>query len=301
MKAGDAGAFRSGFVAVTGRPNVGKSTLINTILGEELCIVTPKAHTTRNRITAIHTMPGCQMILVDTPGIHESESLFNQAMVAAARQTIEDSDVILMITEAATRVPDEDAAIARLPVIGPRPVVLAVNKVDSVPRRDVPKIVKLFSELRSFDRVIPISALDGSGVDKLIELLCRLLPTGPPLFPEDDVSDLPVRFFVAEMIREQVMIHTSEEIPYKTAVLVEEFKERGRLTVIKADVHVERDSQKRILIGRQGRMIKNIGTAARLKIQEFLGTQVHLELFVKVSKRWTRDERKLKELGYSIK
>jgi GTP-binding protein Era len=289
---------RSGFIAVAGRPNVGKSTLVNRIVGQELCIVTPKAQTTRHRITALHNMPNAQIILLDTPGIHKADTPLNRAMVEAAVETLSNADGIIFLTVPSKKIHDEDLRIIELLKRGMTPAMLAINKIDTIdPPRILPLIEK-YSQLHSFEEIIPISALLGSGVDELIDALVMLLPESPPLYPEADVSDMPVRFFVSEIIREQVFKSTEQEIPYKTTVVVESFKEIGNSVLIQADIHAERDSQKKILVGKQGQMIKKIGIAAREKIEKFLGSRVRLELFVKVTPHWSRDPKMLKEFGY---
>ena len=287
--------YRSGFVAVAGRPNVGKSTLVNRIVGRELCIVTPKAQTTRHRITAIHTLPQAQMVLQDTPGIHETETALNRAMVAAATKTLQDADVVLFVVTPSERIHPDDMRIRDLIQETRVPCVLAINKIDTVEQSLLLPVIDRYSHVHSFEEIVPVCALDGSGVDELVESLLKLLPTGPPLFPEDDVSDLPVKFFVAEIVREQVTKLTGQEIPYKTAVVVESFKEEKDRVLIHADIHVEKQSQKKILVGKSGEMIKRIGVAAREKIEEFLGTHVRLELFVKVTENWTRNPRRIEE------
>lgn len=293
--------FRSGFVAVAGRPNVGKSTLVNRITGQELCIVTRKAQTTRNRITAIHTLDDAQLILVDTPGIHEPRTPLNRAMVDAAVKTVEEADTVLLMTtpEGEGGVHEADRRILDLLRELKLPTVLAINKIDTVAPPALLPLIEAYSTAYHLAAVVPISALHGDGVDDLVKVLVELLPVGPPLFPEDDLSDLPARFFVAELIREQVTRLTGEEIPYKTAVQVQAFKERANAVFIQADIHTERTSQKKILIGKGGQMIKKIGIAARRKIEEFLESPVHLKLFVKVTPHWTRDLNRLKEFGYS--
>jgi len=289
---------RCGFVAVAGRPNVGKSTLVNRILGRELTIVTSKPQTTRNRITAIHSLPKAQMILQDTPGIHEAKTPLNLSLVAAAVRTVEESDLVLMMTTPVDHIPDDDSRIMEI-IIGARiPAVLVVNKTDTVKPQAILPVIDRYSRSHPFEEIVPVSALYGSGMEELVKVLVSLLPVGPPLFPEEDVSDLPVRFFAAEIIREQIMKMTGEEIPYKTTVMVETFKEKETLVLIQADIHTEKDSQKRIIIGKGGALIKKIGTAARLKLEEFLGCKVHLELFVKVTPNWTRKPARLKEFGY---
>jgi len=290
---------RCGFVAVSGRPNVGKSTLVNRIVGHELCIVTPKAQTTRNRITAIHNLSNAQMILVDTPGIHEAVTPLNRAMVSAAIQALENSDVVLLITTPSERVPEDDRRIMELIRASGVKSVLAINKIDEVDHSQLLPVMDAYGKAHDFSEIIPISALYGTGVPELVDALVRLLPPGPALYPEDDVSDLPVRFFVAEIVREQITRLTGQEVPYKTTVVVEAFKERQGTTLIQADIHTERQSQKKIIVGAGGEMIKRIGIAARKKIEEFLETPVRLELFVKVTPHWTRDPARLTEFGYS--
>lgn len=291
---------RCGFVALAGRPNVGKSTLVNRIVGHELCIVTPKSQSTRNRITAIHSLPDAQLILLDTPGIHEARTPLNRAMVAAAVKTLSDADMGLFLTVPSEKIHDDDRRIIELLKTSGIPSVLAINKIDTIEPAALLPIIESYSRAHQFEEIIPVSALHGNGVDELVRILVRLLPPGPPLYPEDDVSDLPVRFFVAEIIREQVTKLTGQEIPYKTAVVVETFKERQGPVLIQADIHIERASQKKIVIGKGGEMIKRIGIGARKKIEEFLERPVRLELFVKVTPKWTRDPGKLKEFGYEL-
>jgi GTPase len=292
-------AFRCGFVAIAGRPNVGKSTLVNRILGRELSIVTPKAQTTRNRITAIHTMPHAQLVLQDTPGIHDPKTPLNRALVTTAIKTLEDADVVLLIVGPSDKVHHEDQDIADMIRKARTPSVLAINKIDTVKPPALLPIIDAYSKIHEFSEIIPISALYGGGVPELIDALVNLLPLGTPLFPEDDISDLPVRFFVAEIVREQITIKTGEEVPYKTTVVVESFKEEEGRFLIHADIHTERDSQKKILVGKGGKMIKEIGIASRKKIEDFLESPVRLELFVKVTPHWTRNERMLREFGYA--
>ncbi len=289
---------RSGFVAIVGRPNVGKSTLVNRIMGTELSIVTSKAQTTRHRISAIYTVPEAQMILLDTPGLHEPETPLNRSLVATAMRSLEDADVVLIMVVPGEEIHEQDLRIVELvKSAGPRSV-LAINKIDTIRNERLLPIIDSHAKLHSHEDIVPISALNGSGVNDLIRVLMSMLPEGPPLFPEDDVSDLPVRFFVAEIIREQIITLTSQEVPYKTTVVVETFKRQQRNILIQADIHVERESQKKIVVGKRGSMVKRIGIAARTKIEEFLESPVRLELFVKVTPNWTRNERLLKEFGY---
>jgi GTP-binding protein Era len=271
---------------------------VNRILGRELSIVTPKPQTTRNRITAIYTTDTAQIVLHDTPGIHEATTPLNRSLVASATKTLEEADVVLLITTPEEEIDPDDMRIIDLIKSARLPSVLAINKIDTVEPRALLPLIDLYRKAHSFEEIVPISALYGEGVQDLIETLLKLLPAGPSLFPEEDVSDLPVRFFVQEIIREQIITKTGEEIPYKTAVVVESFnEERGRVS-IRADIHVEKDSQKKILVGKGGKMIKAIGMTARAKIEDFLECHVRLDLFVKVSPNWSRDPAKLKEFGY---
>jgi len=291
-------AHRVGFVAVAGRPNVGKSTLVNRIIGSQLAIVTPKPQTTRNCITAIYTTPNLQMVLQDTPGLLKAKGALNTSLMATAVKALENSDVVLLMVTPAETIHQQH--LHAVDIIKSRgvPTVLAINKMDTVaPERLLP-VMEAYSKIHRFEHIIPISALDGTGVEELVAALTDLLPQGPPLFAEDDLSDLPVRFFVSEIIREQIILMTGEEIPYKTAVVVETFREDPLRVLIQADIHVEKDSQKKILIGKGGSMIKKLGTVAREKIETFLARPVRLELFVKVTPNWSKSKPHLKEFGY---
>lgn len=295
------GDFSCGFVAFAGRPNVGKSTLVNRIVGQELSIVTRKAQTTRNRIAAIHSLPNAQIILLDTPGIHEARTALNRAMVDAATKTLKDADLAVFVTTPEETIPEDDLTIIGQLEENECAAILAINKIDTVPRESILPVMERYSKAYDFREIFPVSALDGTGVKALEAALVTAAPKGPPLYPPDEVSDLPVRFFVAEIIREMIITMTGEEIPYKTAVVVESFKDTPRIVRIQADIHTEKQSRKKILVGKNGKMIKAIGTAARKKIEEFLERRVHLELFVKVTPNWTEDENLLAEFGYLIK
>jgi GTP-binding protein Era len=291
--------FRSGFVAIAGRPNVGKSTLVNRIIGEQVSIVTEKEQTTRNRITGIYTTDKAQLALQDIPGILDPKTPLNKSLVSTAMKTLEETDVILFMVTPSEAIYQDDRQILSFLKSQRRPCVLAINKIDTIRPQALLPFMDLYSREFEFKGIYPISALTGQGVTELIEALVNLLPLSPPLFPTDDISDLPTRFFVSEMIREQIIKKTGQEIPYKTAVVVEGFHEESNRISIQADIHVERDSQKKIIIGKGGSMIKAIGIAARENIEEFLGgARVRLELFVKVTPNWTRSERDLKEFGY---
>uniref|UniRef100_A0A7C4ASY0 GTPase Era n=1 Tax=Desulfomonile tiedjei TaxID=2358 RepID=A0A7C4ASY0_9BACT len=290
---------RFGFVAVCGRPNVGKSSLVNRLVGAPLAAVTPKAQTTRHRISGIFTAPGIQIVFHDTPGLHSPRNLLGQAMVAVAKKAVADADVVLVVTDCTQRAPlvDDDTREVILPHSNKS--VLVINKIDLVERNLWEELKEKYRNEQLFRAVTPVSAATGEGLQELMDVLRPLIPVGRPMYPEDDISDLPMRFFVGEIIREQILYLTGEELPYVTAVTVEEFRERPNLIYIRADLHVERESQKKILIGRRGEMIKKIGIASRTKLESFLDAKVHLELFVKVSPHWTRDPQKMKEFGYS--
>jgi len=238
------------------------------------------------------------MILQDTPGIHDAKTRLNRALVEIAARTLENADVVLFMVTPELPIPYEESLIVEDIKASGVKAVVGINKIDTVPPSELLPVIEAYARVYPFEAIVPISALSGSGMDELVEVLVGLLPPGPPLFPEDELSDLPLRFFVAEIIREQIMNLAWQEIPYKTAVVVESFKEDLRPVLIQADIHVERDSQKRILIGKGGTMIKRIGTEARKKIEEFLECRVRLELFVKVTPHWTHDTRIIKEFGY---
>lgn len=292
--------FKSGFVSLIGRPNAGKSTLLNFLLGEKIAIISSKPQTTRNRVLGIKNLPHAQIVFLDTPGIHRSRSKLNQSMVKVALATLQEVDVVCFLVEA--NFPDNeenDLILENLKKVR-KPVLLLINKIDLVPKGNLLPIMERYSQFRPFGQIIPISALMGDGVEVLVSQLLKILPEGPQLFPEDMVTDLTERFLVAELIREKVFHLTREEIPYATAVWVEEFKEQEErnLIVIKATIQVERESQKGIIIGKNGQVLKEIGRLAREEIEGLLGARVFLELWVKVEKNWREDPRALQRLGF---
>ena len=292
--------FKSGFISLIGRPNVGKSTLLNLLLGEKIAIISEKPQTTRNRILGIKNLPDGQIVFWDTPGIHRARSRLNQSMVKAALATYNEVDGICLLVEANQPFHDENDFILETLKKVEKPVLLVINKIDLIPKPDLLPIMDQYSRLRSFEQIVPISALLGEGAAILVAEMLKILPAGPRLFPEDMITDLPERFLAAELIREKVFLRTREEVPYATAVVVEEFKERveKNLVVIKATIQVERESQKGILIGEKGRMLKEIGREARQEIEALLGAKVFLELWVKVEKNWREDPAALRRLGY---
>lgn len=292
-------SFRSGFAAIIGRPNVGKSTLLNQILGEKVVITSDKPQTTRNRIQGIHNEPGAQIIFVDTPGVHPARSRLNRSMMDAALSAVKGVDVVLLLVDATTFASERDEFLLKILADISVPVILVVNKIDLVPKEKLLAGLGAYSQLYPFREIIPLSAATGDGVPLLVKLVSDLLPVGVPYFPDDILTDVPERFIVAEMVREKVFRQTRDEIPYATAVVVDSFTERDDgLVAISATILVERDSQKGIIIGKRGAMLKKIGSQARAEIERLLGTRVFLELFVKVSSGWREDRQMLRELGY---
>ena len=292
--------FKSGFVAIVGRPNVGKSTLMNRLLGHKVSIVSPRPQTTRTRIAGIKNLPGAQLIFLDTPGIDKSGGYFHRVMVKAAMNTLQEADLILWMVEAGDPLSLDDKLI--LEALGPikSPILLAINKVDMVEKERLLPAIDRFRALLPFVEIVPISATKGDNIQVLQSLLVRYLPEGQPLYPLHQLTDQPERFIIAELIREKVFQLAYQEVPYAVAVEVEEVKAREQraLTDVEATIYVERESQKGIIIGRGGAMLKKIGEQARPEIEMLLGTQVFLKLWVKVRPDWQRDDEALKRLGY---
>ena len=296
--------YKSGFVAIVGRPNVGKSTLLNQILKEKLAIVTPKAQTTRNKIQGIYTTDNEQVIFVDTPGIHTAFNELGEVMNKMAFSSFEGMDAIIWLIDGNTEITDFDLGIAKELKKVNCPVILAINKVDLVKdEAKVKTVIDQYKKAYDFKGGITISAMLNHNVDKLIEMIVELLPNGPQYYPEDQLLDQPERFVVQELIREKVLLLTSKEVPHSVAVMVESFKtskKNPNLVEIMATIIVERASQKKIIIGEKGSMIKKIGTMARTDIVKFLGNKVYLELFVKVESDWRNKKSQLKEYGYKL-
>jgi GTP-binding protein Era len=292
--------FLSGFIAIVGPPNVGKSTLLNRVVGKKIAIVSPKPQTTRNRITGVYHEPGCQMVFVDTPGIHSTRTPLHKSMVSSAQSAFKEVDLLVLMIEMlhpqAPEIPMILAGIRK----SRKPSVLVINKIDRGPKEKLLPIIARYGETHSFRSINPISALTGDGVEALLRELKSMLREGPAFFPEDVETDQPESFFVSEMIREKVFLHTRQEMPYSSAVTVERLEDvPGRdLVTVSAKIHVESESQKGILIGRGGRMIKKIGQTAREDLEELFGSHVFLELLVTVDKNWSRDPRSLRRLGY---
>jgi GTP-binding protein Era len=288
--------MKAGFVNIFGKPNAGKSTLINALMGEKLAIVSPKVQTTRHRIKTILSGKDYQIIFSDTPGIIEPKYKLHEKMMQAVRSGLEDADVALLITDARENPEESDAIFTQLKL--KVPCIVLLNKTDLV-KPEVLKERRTFFEGRPYcKKVVEISALKKSGIEELMEGILQFLPEGVPFYDNDDLSDLPTKFFVSELIREKVFELYEEELPYQTAVLVQEFKEKSTLIKISADIIVQRESQKAIILGERGSMIKKLGTLSRISIESFLGQKVFLELFVKVRPKWRDNEIHLKEYGY---
>ncbi len=290
--------FRCGYVSLIGRPNVGKSTLLNALIGEKVAIVSPKPQTTRNRIMGIRNLPEAQIVFLDTPGIHKPRHKLGECMVREATGTFHDVDVVLFLVEPGEPAAGDGAIIESLAGLK-KPVFLIINKVDTIKKQELLPVIDVYAKLYSFREIIPLSALDGDGLDHLQAALLALLPAGPRLYPDDILTDQAERFMAAEAIREKIMQQTNDELPYSIAVEVLTWKEKkDGLVAIQANIYVERDSQKGIIIGKHGARLKEIGTAARADIERLLGDRVFLELWVKVRKDWRNDERALKDLGF---
>jgi GTP-binding protein Era len=291
-----AAIMKSGFVNIFGKPNAGKSTLLNAIIGEKLAIVSPKVQTTRHRIKGILNDTNYQIIFSDTPGIIEPKYKLHEKMMQAVKGSLEDADVALMITDIKDDCKEVDEIFSNLSLKVPAIVIL--NKADTVNKEIIEKAILFFSEKKYCKEVLAISALKNIGIQKLIDRIVALLPEGEPFYADDNLSDLPMKFFVSELIREKIFYLFQDEIPYHSTVLVQEFKEKATLTKISADIILQRETQKGIVLGHDGQMIKKLGTLARKDIEEFIGRKVFLELFVKVRPKWRDNEIHLREYGY---
>ncbi|RMG69415.1 MAG: GTPase Era [Nitrospirae bacterium] len=293
--------FRSGYVSIIGRPNVGKSTLLNSILGDKIAIVTRRPQTTRNRILGVKTTEDAQIIFIDTPGIHRPRERLGEFMLREAKAAIKEVDLILFMVE--PRMPGtgekkvlellRDALSKR-----PRPLFLLINKIDLIRKAELLVIIDAYRRLYDFQEIIPISALKGDGIDRVLNSVIEYLPEGPKYYPDDMVTDQLERFMVSEMIREKIMALTEDEIPYSVAVEIINWEEKSDIIVIGANIYVEKESQKGIIIGKKGSRLKKIGTLARQDIERLLNTRVYLELWVKVKEDWRDRPGILRELGY---
>jgi GTP-binding protein Era len=294
---------RAGFASLIGRPNVGKSTLLNRLLGQKLAIVSPKPQTTRNRIRGIRTRPEGQVVYVDTPGLHPPRGKLGRFLASTVTQAMADVDVVVLVGDATAPVAGPGEGVFQALQAVTAPVVLALNKVDLVPDKTtlLPRL-EAYAARYPFRALVPISAMDGTGVDRFEEVVLGLLPPGPPLYPPDTVTDQPETFFVAETIREKLFLALRQEVPYACAVRVEEIAERGpdAPMYIRGEIFVERASQKAIVIGGGGAALKRVGQAARKELEAFFGVRVYLDLRVRVRRDWRQDDRALRELGYQL-
>ncbi len=292
--------FLSGFIAIVGPPNVGKSTLLNRILGKKIAIVSPKPQTTRNRITGIYHEEDCQMVFMDTPGIHRTQTPLHKSMVDSAQSSFKEVDILVLMIEMLHPQAPELPMILSSIRKSKKPSVLVINKIDKGPKEKLLPIIDTYREARSFRSIIPVSALTGDGVESLLRELKPMLREGPAFFPADVHTDQSESFLVSEMIREKIFLYTRQELPYSSAVTVEHLEELSKknLVSISARIHVESESQKGILIGQGGKMIKKIGQAAREDLENVFGNRVFVELLVRVDTNWSKDPRTLRKLGY---
>jgi GTPase len=289
---------RAGFVAIIGRPNAGKSTLLNRFVGQKVAIVTSKPQTTRNRIQGIVTRSEGQIVFIDTPGLHEGDTALNRQMMREVAAALEGIDVLLMMVDASRTLPHADSLLLERGKRFEGKAILALNKIDRVPKPKLLPLMDAFAKEFPFAALVPISALKGDGCDDLLKEILKNLPEGEPFFPEDRVTDQPERFLVSEIIREKAIDLTYHEVPHALAVVVDQFEETPNLLRVHATLNVERDSQKKILIGHKGEMLKKVGTAARKELEALLDTKIFLGLFVKVAPDWRENPQKVRELDW---
>ena len=296
-------AYKSGFAAIIGRPNVGKSTLMNRLIGQKIAITSKKPQTTRNRIQTVYTCEQGQIIFQDTPGIHKAKNKLGEYMVNVAQKTLEDVDVILWLVEASTYIGPGEKYIAEQLEKTKKPVILVINKVDTIKKEEILAVIDAYRKLYDFREIVPTSALRGQNMEDLIDTIFRYLPEGPQFYDEDTVTDQPQRQIVAEIIREKALHALDEEIPHGIAVTIERMRERkrGNICDIEATIICERDSHKGIIIGKQGAMLKKIGANARYEIEQMLEEQVNLKIWVKVRKDWRDNDIQMKNFGYNKK
>ena len=299
MKTNNTPPYKSGFVAVIGRPNVGKSTLLNQLIGQKIAIVSDTPQTTRNRILGILTQPNAQILFLDTPGIHKPQHKLGEYMVNSARGAIRDVDVILFVSDLTEAIGAGERFILNLLADTAIPVVLVLNKADLLPKEKILPIIERYAALRPFAEIVPVSALTGDNTDRLIRVITNLLPEGPCYYPEDEVTDQAERLIAAELVREKIFQLTRDEIPHSVAVEVEEMKTRPKGDVfVLATKFVERESQKGIVIGAKGALLKLVGQQARLEMENIFGNKFFLDLWVKVKKEWRNKEGSLRQFGY---
>jgi len=291
---------KAGFVAIIGRPNAGKSTLLNHFVGQKVAIVTSKPQTTRNRIQGIVTRPEGQIVFIDTPGLHDAASVLNRQMMREVSAALEGIDVLLMMIDATRTMPHADQMLLDRAKRFESKTILALNKIDKLPKPKLLPLLEAFAAAFPFAALVPISALTGSGCEQLLEEIFKFLPENENFFPEDQVTDQPERFLAAEIVREKAIQLTYHEVPHALAVFVDKFEETPKLLRIELTLHVERDSQKKILIGRKGEMLKKIGTEARKELEKLLDTKIYLGLFVKVVEGWRDNPSKVRELDWHV-
>ena len=291
-------AHKAGYITILGYPNVGKSTLMNALIGEKLSGITPKAQTTRHRILGIVNGDNYQMVFSDTPGILTPKYKLHQAMVSAISSSLSDADIILLVTEPGQKFTHEE--ILRRVIETKLPVIVLINKIDTIDQAKLEKEVEQWAKLLPNAEILPVSALHQSNLDLLKTHLIKLLPEHPSFYDKDELTDRNERFFVSEIIREKILMNYSQEVPYSVEVAIDSFKEEESLIRIRAIIYIARESQKAIILGHQGKAIKKLGTDARKAIEEFLGRHIFLELHVKVSKDWREDELQLKRFGYNL-
>jgi GTP-binding protein Era len=292
------GKYRAGFVAIIGRPNAGKSTLLNRYVGQKVAIVTSKPQTTRNRIQGIVTRPEGQIVFIDTPGLHEAHTVLNRQMMREVAAALEGIDVLLMMVDASATQPHADQLLLDKAKRFEGKGILALNKTDRVPKPKLLPLLEAFSKAFPFAALVPISALKGNGCEELLAEILKQLPEGVPFFPEDQVTDQPERFLASEIVREKAIQLTYHEVPHALRVMIDKFEETPKILRIEATLNVERDSQKKILIGKKGEMLKKVGTEARKELETLLGTKIYLGLFVKVAPGWRDNPQQVRELDW---
>lgn len=290
--------YKSGFAAIVGRPNAGKSTLVNRLVGQKVAIVTSKPQTTRNRIQGIVTRENAQVVLIDTPGLHDAKTALNKQMMREVAAALEGIDVLLLMADASATQPHVDSLLLDKSKRFAGRTILVLNKVDKVPKQKLLPLLDVFGKAQEFAAIVPISALKGDGCDALMDEVMKLLPEGEPYFPEDQVTDQPERFLASEIVREKAIALTYHEVPHALAVTVDKWEEAPKLLRIQMTLTVERASQKKILIGRNGDMMKKIGTQARKELEEILGSKIYLGLFVKVAENWRENPMAVRELDW---
>ena len=296
-KTGD-GKYHAGFVAIIGRPNAGKSTLLNRYVGQKVAIVTSKPQTTRNRIQGIVTRPEGQIVFIDTPGLHEAHTVLNRQMMREVAAALEGIDVLLMMVDASATPPHADQLLLDKAKRFEGKAILALNKTDRVPKPKLLPLLEAFAKAFPFAALVPISALKGNGCDELLTEILKQLPEGVPFFPEDQVTDQPERFLASEIVREKAIQLTYHEVPHALRVMIDKFEETPKILRIEATLNVEKDSQKQILIGKKGQMLKKVGTEARKELEALLGTKIYLGLFVKVAPGWRDNPQQVRELDW---